>query len=252
MRHSGLAVVIIAAMLLAASFPAPVAQTPIVDAGEAGDAIGANIEVERTLLAEDLDAHARIAVERERVLALLLDLHAALDTALRSETPEAVSTVEDLVTRLDRAERERADQLARERLLVDRIHERMRRIQLLEEQLLLLQGRHHATRGALEGMWTVTLMPNNQRGVFRFEQTGAMVTGTYELAGGFTGSLQGTLVDRKVRVVRIDSKLGRYMELEGFISADGKRLRGSWLSYDHSGGTPPHGSWSATRGASGE
>jgi hypothetical protein len=42
------------------------------------------------------------------------------------------------------------------------------------------------------------------------------------------------------------------MELEGFISADGKRLRGSWLSYDHSGGTPPHGSWSATRGASAE
>ena len=66
-----------------------------------------------------------IAVDRERILSLLLDLHEALDAALRSETPEAASTVEDLVTRLERAERERTDQLARERLLVDRIHERL-------------------------------------------------------------------------------------------------------------------------------
>jgi hypothetical protein len=250
MRPAGFVVVIVAAILLAVSFPASRAQTPIVEAGEAGEAISATLEVERTLLAEDLEAHARIAADRERVLTQLLELHEALDAALRSETPEAAATVEDLMTRLERAERERTDQLVRERMFVDRIYERMRRIQLLEEQLLILQGKHRATRGALEGTWTVTLMPNNQRGVFRFKQSGAMVTGTYELEGGFTGSLQGTLVDRKVRVVRIDSKLGRYMELEGFISADGKRVRGSWLSYDHSGSTPPTGSWSATRSGS--
>ena len=90
--------------------------------------------------------------------------------------------------------------------------------------------------------------PSNQRGVFRISQTGTVVTGTYELEGGWTGSLQGTLVGRKVRVIRIDSKLGRYMELEGFLSPDGQQLRGTWLSYDQSGGQPPHGNWSAKRG----
>ena len=36
------------------------------------------------------------------------------------------------------------------------------------------------------------MMPVNQRGVFKLEQTGTLITGTYQLEGNWTGSLQGT------------------------------------------------------------
>ncbi len=216
-------------------------------AGEAGEAVEATLVVERTLLREDLAEHAIVAARRNAALARVQELHAALDAALQSESVDAMANVDALIDRLETAERDRADQLARERLLTDRIRERLRKIQLLEEQLNALAQRHRASVGPLEGQWSVVLLPTNQRGVLRISQTGTVVTGTYELDGGWTGSLQGTLVGRKVRVVRIDSKLGRYMELEGYLSPDGQQLRGTWLTYDQSGGVPPHGDWSARR-----
>ena len=91
------------------------------------------------------------------------------------------------------------------------------------------------------------VMPLNQRGTFSLRQGGTLVSGTYRLGGGWTGSLQGTLVNRKVYLVRIDSKLGKSMELEGFLSSDGKTIRGSWLSYELAGSEGSTGQWSATR-----
>ena len=78
-------------------------------------------------------------------------------------------------------------------------------------------------------------------------QSGALVTGTYRLEGGWTGSVQGTLVERKVYLVRIDSKLGRSMELEGALSGDRKQIRGSWLRYELAGSEGGSGQWSARR-----
>ncbi len=199
------AVAVVVATLLA-SLPTP-AQPGA--AGEAGEAVLATLTVERTLLREDLQAHARIAATRDVALARVQELHDALDAALQSQSVDVLANVDELVTRLETAERVRADQLDHERLIVDRVRQRLRKIQLLEQQLSALAQRHRANVGPLEGHWSVVLLPSNQRGVFRISQTGTVVTGTYELEGGWTGSLQGTLVGRKVRVIRIDSKLGR-------------------------------------------
>ena len=76
---------------------------------------------------------------------------------------------------------------------------------------------------------------------------GAVINGTYELEGGWTGSLQGTLVNRKIFLVRIDSKLGKSMELEGYLSSDGERSRGSWLNYELAGSEGATGQWTAER-----
>jgi len=90
-------------------------------------------------------------------------------------------------------------------------------------------------------------MPLQQRGTFSLRQSGTLVSGTYELAGGWTGSVQGTLVKRKVFLVRIDSELGKSMELEGFLSIDGSKIKGTWLNYALSGGEGSTGEWSATK-----
>jgi hypothetical protein len=90
-------------------------------------------------------------------------------------------------------------------------------------------------------------MPLEQHGLFVLRQAGTLVSGTYELDGGWTGSLQGTLVNRKVFLVRIDSKLGRMMELEGFLSGEETLVRGTWLNYELAGGEGASGHWSARK-----
>ena len=60
-------------------------------------------------------------------------------------------------------------------------------------------------------------------------------------------SLQGTLVNRKVYLIRIDSQLGRSMEMEGVLSVEGDRIRGSWLNYDLSAEGGAEGQWTASR-----
>ncbi|HXV75742.1 MAG TPA: hypothetical protein VD788_05430, partial [Candidatus Polarisedimenticolaceae bacterium] len=60
-------------------------------------------------------------------------------------------------------------------------------------------------------------------------------------------SLQGTLVKRKVYLVRIDSELGKSMELEGFLSTDGSTIKGSWLNFELAGAEGSTGQWSATK-----
>ena len=99
----------------------------------------------------------------------------------------------------------------------------------------------------MTGVWDVVLLPKEQRGTFDLSQTGAIVTGTYRLSGGFSGSLRGTLVRTKLYLERIDSQLGRSMELEGRLSTDQQKILGTWLSYELADGYGSNGHWSATR-----
>lgn len=218
---------------------------------DAVEAVAATLDVERTMLAEDLRRHRTMAAERARITERLRELYALLDSAVNRKDAGAASAVEEQQLQVEQAERDRSDLAVREQLLVDRLRDRLRRIALLEDRLEELEARAEAETGPLQGSWSVVLLPTNQRGTFHFNQSGALVTGTYELEGGWTGSLQGTLVSRKVNLVRIDSKLGRSMEFEGYISANGSRIRGTWQSYDVSGGGAPNGHWTAARRSAG-
>lgn len=213
----------------------------------AADAVSATLEVERTLLKEDLVRYDRIVAERAQSAARLADLYQSLDSAIRSASPPPSATLDDLVAQAEKSEQERAEWLGASRALLERIRDRMRRIDLLEDRLASLQVRASEAAGPMSGRWDVVLLPSNQRGTFALSQHGTLVGGTYSLEGGWTGSLQGTLVNRKVFLIRIDSKMGRSMELEGYLSGDGTQVRGTWLSYELSGKTGAAGQWSAVR-----
>jgi hypothetical protein len=210
----------------------------------AAEAVATIIEAERTLLNEDLVRQQRMAQERSLALRRLGDVYVALDAAIARKDS---ATLETMIHQVEKAERHRAEQLASERMVVERLRDRLRRISVLQERLVGLGSDDDRISGPLQGRWSVSLLPTGQRGVFNLLQTGAIVSGTYELDGGWTGSLTGTLVDRKVHFIRIDSKLGRSMELEGFLSSDGNRIRGSWQNYDLSGDVQPSGQWTAVR-----
>jgi len=213
-------------------------------APDAVDAFIAIIDVERTLLDEDMVRHQRLAQQRGLTFNRLQELYVALDAAIQRKD---AATMETLVFQVEATERERAEQIGFERLVVERIRDRLRRIVVLEERLEGLDVAVETAVGPLEGRWDVSMLPISQKGVFNLKQDGTIVSGTYRLEGGWTGSLTGTLVERKVHLVRIDSKLGRSMEFEGFLANDGDTIRGTWQSYDLSTDLQPSGQWSAVR-----
>ncbi len=93
----------------------------------------------------------------------------------------------------------------------------------------------------------MTYTPSGDKGVFTLRQSGTLLAGEYSLEGGWRGSLQGTFVDGKVHLSRIDAKLGRSSDLEGTVSPDGRTIRGNWTNFILSGGEPVTGSWVARK-----
>jgi len=234
-------------LVLAAAGGAAAQEQVSAPEGGAAAAVAAEIEVERTLLTEDLDRYDRLVRKRDLTLSRLGEIYRTLDAAVRSGVGATPEQMDALLEQLGRAEAERDELLTQGTALVEQIRERRRRVVLLLEQMELLEGRERQEAGALTGTWDVVLLPLEQRGLFVLRQTGTLVSGTYELDGGWTGSLQGTLVNRKVFLVRIDSKLGRMMELEGFLSGEQDLIRGTWLNYELAGGEGANGHWSAQK-----
>lgn len=242
---NALAGVLLLAMIagVAAADPSATATTP-----GGVEALAATLEVEKTLLAEDRERHDELVAKRLESAARATSAQARLDAALHQEAKN-YAEVEALIREADQLERERTDRLAEERAVVERIRERMRRIALLEERLAAFQTRAGEAAGPLAGAWEVVLMPSGQKGTFVLSQSGTIVSGTYTLDGGWSGSLQGTLVNRKVYLDRIDSKLGRWGRFEGWLAADGARIRGSWTALDLGAQGGAEGQWGATRRA---
>jgi hypothetical protein len=212
-----------------------------------GLSLSAVLDVQRILLSEDLERYDRLTAKRSDLAGRLAALYRALDTAVQDEGGGSLEEVETLTEQVGEVEAERAELLTTQRLLIDRIRERQRAIGLIEERLAAMPDNQSGLAGALVGTWDVIFLPSQQGGTFTFSQTGTLINGTYALDGGWTGSLQGTLINRKVYMVRIDSKKGRMMELEGFLAADGFGIRGTWLSYEVIGGDGARGQWSAEK-----
>lgn len=99
----------------------------------------------------------------------------------------------------------------------------------------------------LTGVWDVTWMPAGIQGTFYLDQSGTLVTGQYRLGSWGSGSLQGTFVNGKLFLQRIDSERGRDAEIEGVLDPDGTRIRGTWQGYELVQGGIPQGQWVARR-----
>jgi hypothetical protein len=100
----------------------------------------------------------------------------------------------------------------------------------------------------LSGAWRFVVEPG-QEGVAYIQQQGTLVSGTYSLSGGFTGSFRGTFVAGKVRLERIDSQYGFAAIFYGRLVGRGpnSRLQGNWEATQLASGLPSAGSWSARR-----
>jgi hypothetical protein len=208
----------------------------------ATDAARAELARERRRVASEA---SRLSEVSRRLEAALQDLaeatRAVADGGSRSDVgtdelvrrEEAVAAVEQEVKTL----------FERRRLLADRLVERRRSIALLEAEI----GGKTRVPDVVSGRWTVLVDPGEQKGVFRMNLDGTLVSGEYTLEGGYSGSLRGTLVNDRLRLERVDSRLGFSAVYFGRLNRDGGTIAGTWEATTFGTGSPGSGRWRAVR-----
>jgi hypothetical protein len=100
----------------------------------------------------------------------------------------------------------------------------------------------------LTGTWRLVVEPG-QDGLAYLQQQGTLVTGTYALSGGFSGSFRGTLVAGKVRLERIDSQIGFAAIFYGRLVGQGRnlKLQGNWEATQLANGLASAGNWTGAK-----
>jgi hypothetical protein len=121
-------------------------------------------------------------------------------------------------------------------------------IAAIEREAQRLAGAAGGAEAPLTGAWRLMVEPG-QEGIAYLEQLGTLVTGTYSLSGGFSGSFRGTFVAGKVRLERIDSQYGFAAIFYGRLvgRGEGARLQGNWEATQLASGLPSLGKWTANR-----
>lgn len=117
------------------------------------------------------------------------------------------------------------------------------------EEIRRLEESTGADRDPISGTWRAAVEPGGLAGFFQLTLDGTLVQGTYGLEGGWSGSFRGTFVSGKVRLERIDSKLGYVAIFYGRLQQTSRstRLAGRWESTELAAGQPASGSWVAER-----
>ncbi len=204
-------------------------------------------DLELDLLKKDIDSYTKLSMERNVIQESLREMYGEMESLIKRENPTVLSLIEEKEAEIIDAEKKRIANMEENQRCLDRIKERFSKLNLLDQKIASLKDTLPREEETVTGKWDVTLLPGGDKGIFMLKQSGAIITGQYQLEGGWKGSIEGTLIDRKVLLKKIDSKLGRSGEFEGFLSYDGKTIRGTWMDYEVSGGRASSGSWAATR-----
>lgn len=215
-------------------------------------ALRVQLEVEQKRLDDDLLKHQRTSEQREAARGRLKQLYDELDDMVAGTVQSTPEELEKRETAVGRAEQELEALTLAARDLRLRIRDSQERIALLQDRSGRLKRTLPSDNELLTGTWDVTYLPSNDKGSFTLRQSGTIVAGEYALEGGWRGSMQGTFVNGKILLHRIDSKLGHSQDLEGAIATDGKTLRGRWQNFILSGGQATSGDWVAQKRDRGE
>jgi len=204
------------------------------------DATRAELNRERRRLSADLKSLADVTHRLETAATQLAGAARAMaDAATRGDSADDLSRRDEAVSD---AEQDVRALLERRRILADRVIERRRTIASLESDL---SGRKVVD--ALSGRWSVLIDPGEQKGVFNLTLNGTLVSGEYTLEGGASGSLRGTLVNDRLRLERVDSRLGFSAIYYGRLVRDAATVSGTWETTTFATGSPESGTWKAVR-----
>ncbi len=121
--------------------------------------------------------------------------------------------------------------------------------ELLQAEVARLAGTGQATQDEVSGTWAVSIEPGGMKGTFDLRLDGTLISGVYQLSGGWKGSLRGTFIGGNIRLERIDSQLGLAAVYTGrLVTRDGeRRIEGQWESTNLADGLPGSGTWVARK-----
>jgi hypothetical protein len=228
--------------------PAAAPATPTPVASGQSSQVQTELQLERKLLALDLVGYREARTREQTARTRLDEATQHLDEALAG-TSLALGTLETLFDDVSTA---RANaQIAAQRVdgQVQRLQDRMRRISFLEGEV---GGAGRTVRtDSVAGRWRVQILPQNVAGVFELRVDGTVVSGTYEV-GTSKGSLRGTIVDRNLRLERIDSRGGFDSIFLGTFDPGAQTINGSWTANELASGQPTRGDWNAVRAGAAE
>lgn len=207
----------------------------------------AQTEMEKRLLANDLVGLEKAQSDLGDATGRLLRLG---DDLLRAEKEgEDLGGYAARAADIARAEAEVARLISSAQLLRTSVGVRRSVIEQLQAEIRRLEEANPPGQDDLSGRWTVAIEPGGMKGTFDLRLDGTLVTGVYQLAGGWRGSLRGTLVGELVRLERIDTQQGFMASYSGrLVSREGgKRIEGMWEATNLAAGMPTAGTWVARR-----
>jgi hypothetical protein len=207
------------------------------------------LEIEQRRLDDAMQRYADHIRARQQAAARLARLYEDLDAMISGQAESEPALVEQREAEILKGEMELEGLARAGHSLRGEIRDAHARIEVLAERIARLRKTLPSDNESLTGIWDVTYLPSGDKGVFQLRQSGTILLGEYTLEGGWKGSLQGTFVDGKLLLHRIDSKLGRSSDLEGTLAPDGRTVRGTWQNFILSGGEPTNGSWVARKRA---
>ena len=220
------------------------------EASAAAYALKVGYEMERQRLTQALEDYAAAETRREQLRDRVSSLYSRLGAAVRQEAPAEGDAPEDRAAlEVELVQVEQGEAAVRQEMmrLREKIADARERMSYLNARLGELKRVAPDEPEGISGAWEVTYVPSNDKAVFSLRQSGVIISGEYQQDGGFRGSLQGTLINNKLVLHRIDSKLGPISDLEGVVSTDQKSVKGTWTSRVIGDGTPPNGAWTARK-----
>jgi len=218
------------------------------DPSAAAYSLKVHLDLEKSRLDRSLAEYSAAEKRREEIRDRLTLLYGKLGTVvLRGSAGEGEDDEASLALQIDSAEREEAATIETLRRVREQIADSRERMRFIQDRLASLQRRPTEEPEGLSGSWDVVYAPSNDRALFSLRQSGAIIEGEYQQDGGYRGSLQGTLINNKLVLHRIDSKLGAIADLEGQVSVDQKSIKGTWLSRLIGDGSDSTGAWTGKK-----
>jgi hypothetical protein len=219
---------------------------PATVGGQVAESLREQMRIRENLLAGQVQD---LADERERQREVWARIELQSANLLRAQNEG--ETVDSLRLRDDdlrQAEAELMDSLFKSQQLRRTMLENSTMLAAIDEEVQRLSVAVGTAEAPLTGTWRLVVEPG-QEGMAFLQQQGTLVTGTYSLSGGFSGSFRGTLVAGKVRLERIDSQIGFAAIFYARMVGQGSnlRLQGNWEATQLASGLPSAGNWTARR-----
>jgi hypothetical protein len=211
------------------------------------DVFRAQVEIEKRLLAADLVNYERVQGRIDSVGDRLVRLSNDLVRAEREGEEPAAFAARN--TDLAGAEAEIGQLITQAQQLRSAMATRRMYLDQLQIEVKRLEETQPTGSDELTGRWNVLVEPGDMKGTFDLRLDGTIVSGVYQLSGGWKGSLRGTLIGENVHLERIDAQQGFVAVFNGRLVSRGgeRRIEGAWEATGLATGQAPSGTWLARR-----